>query len=224
MLYAFCEQGGDCADPFSKCVSVKLRAHGAPGGDVSITPESPSDVSFERIYDEWFDHVSRWVAALGASEADREDLVQDVFIVAHRRLASFDGGNLAGWLYQIARRKVRDYRSLAWVKHFFAPSRLPLIDSTLQTLTSPLDQLETREKAELFQKLLESLNPEQRAAFVLFEIEGSSGEDIARLQGVPINTVWARIYKARRKLQEAVQRLEQEAASVEGRHQIGRGR
>jgi len=148
------------------------------------------------------------VAALGASEADREDLVQDVFIVAHRRLASFDGGNLAGWLYQIARRKVRDYRSLAWVKHFFAASRLPLLDSTLQTLQGPLDQLETSEKAELLTELLTTLNPEQRAAFVLFELEGLSGEEIARLQEVPINTVWARIYKARKKLQDAVESVD----------------
>jgi RNA polymerase sigma-70 factor, ECF subfamily len=177
---------------------------------VSIAAESPSDVSFERIYDEWFDHVSRWVAALGASEADREDLVQDVFIVAHRRLSSFDGGNLAGWLYQIARRKVRDYRSLAWVKHFFASNSLPIIDSTLITLTGPLEHLQTHEKAALLEGLLASLSAEQRVAFVLFEIEGLSGDDIARLQSVPINTVWARIYKSRKKLQEAVQRLDRE--------------
>lgn len=194
-------------------MSAKLRAHGPPGGDVSIAAESPSDISFERIYDEWFDHVSRWVAALGASEADREDLVQDVFIVAHRRLTSFDGGNLAGWLYQIARRKVRDYRSLAWVKHFFAASRLPLVDSTLQTAMGPLDDLETSEKVALLAELLQTLNAEQRAAFVLFEIEGLSGDAIARLQEVPINTVWARIYKARKKLQEAAERVDRELPS-----------
>jgi RNA polymerase sigma-70 factor, ECF subfamily len=191
-------------------VSAKPRAHGALGKEVSIAAESPSDVSFERIYDEWFDHVSRWVAALGASEADREDLVQDVFIVAHRRLGSFDGGNLAGWLYQIARRKVRDYRSLVWVKHFFAPSSLPLTDSTLTTLIGPLEQLQTHEKAALLMKLLGTLSAEQRAALVLFEIEGLSGDEIARLQAVPINTVWARIYKSRKKLQEALERLERE--------------
>lgn len=189
----------------------------ALSGAASSAAESSSEVSFERIYDQWFDHVSRWVAALGASEADREDLVQDVFLVAHRRLASFDGGNLAGWLYQIARRKVRDYRSLAWVKHFFAATRMPLVDSTLQTLQSPLDQLETREKAALLEDLLATLNLEQRAAFVLFEIEGLSGEHIAQLQAVPINTVWARIYKARRKLLDAVQRLEREGIKAQPR-------
>jgi DNA-directed RNA polymerase specialized sigma24 family protein len=43
---------------------------------------------------------------------------------------------------------------------------------------------------------------------VLFEIEGNSGEEIAALQGVPINTVWARIHKARKKLQEQAERVE----------------
>jgi RNA polymerase sigma-70 factor (ECF subfamily) len=133
---------------------------------VSIAAESPSDISFERIYDEWFDRVSRWVVAFGASEADREDLVHDVFMVVHRRLSSFDGENPAGWLYQIARRKVRDHRRLAWVKHFFGPSRLPLLDSTLKTVIGPLDHLETAEKVALLRSLLARLSPEQRAAFV----------------------------------------------------------
>jgi RNA polymerase sigma-70 factor, ECF subfamily len=48
---------------------------------------------------------------MGAPEAEREDLVHDVFIVVHRRLHDFDGENLAGWLYQIARHRVRDFRA-----------------------------------------------------------------------------------------------------------------
>jgi DNA-directed RNA polymerase specialized sigma24 family protein len=51
---------------------------------------------------------------------------------------------------------------------------------------------------------------------VLFEIEGLSGEDIARLQEVPINTVWARIYKARKRLQEGVRQFERESAQLKG--------
>ncbi len=47
-------------------------------------------------------------------------------------------------------------------------------------------------------------------AFTLFEIEGYSGEEVAKVQGVPINTVWARIHKARKKLQERASRVDKQ--------------
>jgi RNA polymerase sigma-70 factor, ECF subfamily len=169
---------------------------------------TPPELSFEAVYDQWFDDVSRWVRALGARDADRDDLVQDIFMVVHRRLADFDGQNVAGWLYRIAGRKVRDYRRLLWVKHLFGTKSTPLVEATLTTRRSALDELETKQKRELLEHLLDRLNADQRAAFVLFEIEGNSGEEIARLQGVPINTVWARIHKARKKLQEQAERFD----------------
>ncbi len=186
----------------------ELRADVAPVETPSPEGGAPSDLSFEGLYERWFEDVSRWVRALGAGKADRDDLVQEIFLVVHRRLADFDGQNVAGWLYQIARRKVRDHRRLLWVKHLFGNSSLPLVDAMLTTKQNALDELETKQKRELLAQLLEKLNEDQRAAFVLFEIEGNSGEEIAALTGVPINTVWARIHKARKKLQEQAQRLE----------------
>jgi DNA-directed RNA polymerase specialized sigma24 family protein len=56
-------------------------------------------------------------------------------------------------------------------------------------------------------RLLAKLPESQRAAFVLFEVEGYSGKEIAHLQGVPLNTVWARIHKARTKLAATLKRL-----------------
>jgi DNA-directed RNA polymerase specialized sigma24 family protein len=55
---------------------------------------------------------------------------------------------------------------------------------------------------------LERLNESERAALVLFEIDGYAGEEIARIQCVPVNTVWARIHKARKKLKAQLERLE----------------
>lgn len=186
----------------------KLRAEVAPVETPSPLGEAPSELSFDGLYERWFDEVSRWVRALGAAEADRDDLVQETFLVVHRRLSDFDGQNVAGWLYQIARRKVRDHRRLLWVKHLFGKTSQPLLDAMLTTKQSALDELETKQKRELLAQLLEKLNEDQRAAFVLFEIEGSSGDEIAALMGVPVNTIWARIHKARKKLQEQAERFE----------------
>jgi RNA polymerase sigma-70 factor (ECF subfamily) len=199
-------------DHDSNVLVSELRAEQAPGEAASSPGGAlPTGLAFEQVYEQWFEDVSRWVRALGTREADRDDVVQDIFLVVHRRLADFDGQNVAGWLYQIARRKVRDHRHLTWIKHLFGNASVALTDDMLKTGQGPLEQLETREKGQLCERLLDGLNADQRAAFVLFEIEGNSGEDIARLQGVPVNTVWARIHKARKKLQERAARFEKQA-------------
>ena len=177
-----------------------------PAPDAAAAAAPPS-LEFRAVYERWFDEVSRWIRAMGGPEADREDLVQDVFVVVHRRLPDFDGQNLPGWLYQIARRRVRDFRRLLWVRHLLFGS-VPLSDSLTKAGAGPADSLETKERKELLEELLLKLNESERAALVLFEIDGYSGEDIAQIQGVPINTVWARIHKARKKLQEQAQRFD----------------
>ena len=66
--------------------------------------------------------------------------------------------------------------------------------------------------------ILGKIREERRTTFVLFEIEGLSGEEIARIQSVPLNTVWTRLYHARRdfaalatRFREAQRRMKGEA-------------
>jgi RNA polymerase sigma-70 factor (ECF subfamily) len=170
-------------------------------------------LEFEEIYNRFFDEVRRWIRALGGPEADRDDLAQDVFLIVHRCLPAFDGENLPGWLYQITRRRVRDFRQLRWFRLFLAGARAD--DSLVSPTENPEAALRKREEEQILTRLLSKLPGAQRAAFVLFEIEGYSGEEIARLQSVPINTVWARIHKAREKLAVALERMDRRR--VEGR-------
>jgi RNA polymerase sigma-70 factor (ECF subfamily) len=186
-----------------------------PDSSPQARPERAPSCDFNGIYEAWFDEVSRWIRAMGGPEADREDLAQDVFLVVHRRLPDFDGQNVAGWLYKIARRKVRDFRRLLWVRHFLLGS-VPLTDNLTRPGAGPAESLETKEKRRTLEHLLAKLNDSERAAIVLFEIEGYSGEEIARIQAVPVNTVWARIHKARKKLGIQLARLDKS-----GRGKVG---
>jgi RNA polymerase sigma-70 factor (ECF subfamily) len=155
-------------------------------------------MDFRSFYDAWFDDVARWVRALGGLDADREDIVQEVFLVVRRRLRHFDGANAAGWLYQITRRQVRDFRRRTWVKHIFNRRRVDDLDALPNATGEPAAALEAKEKQRILYGLLAKIPEDRRCAFVLFEIEGLSGEEIARIQGVPLNTVWSRLYHARR--------------------------
>ena len=178
--------------------------------------EPQASLDFSAIHERWFDEVSRWIRAMGGPEADREDLVQDVFLIVHRRLPDFDGDNLAGWLYQIARHRVRDFRRLLWVKHLLMGS-VPLPENLAKEGASPAETLETDEKRATLERLLGKLNDSERAALVLFEIDGYNGEEIAEIQDVPLNTVWARIHNARKKLKGWL-------AKIDSREQKGMGR
>jgi RNA polymerase sigma-70 factor, ECF subfamily len=154
-------------------------------------------VRFELLYRDYVTRVSRWVHRFGVPQADREDVVQDIFFVAFRRLAEFDGGKPAGWLYQITRRRVRDYRRLAWVKNWLGNAHLPLDVEQPDLRQGPLDEVVTKRRAQRLTSALATLNADQRAAFVLFEIEGRTGKQIAHLTGAGLNTVWQRLFKAR---------------------------
>jgi RNA polymerase sigma-70 factor (ECF subfamily) len=145
--------------------------------------------------------VERWVRAFGGRPADVPDLTQDIFIVALRRLAQFDGRNVGGWLYQITRRKMRDYRRSSWIQHLFTQRTTNTSQWSTTVDANQLAQLEDQARAALVDRILNALPGEQRAAFVLFELEGLSGAEIARRQEVPLNTVWGRIHRARNKLQ-----------------------
>jgi RNA polymerase sigma-70 factor (ECF subfamily) len=170
-----------------------------PGPTVNRFGRPHGGNDFRTFYEDWCADVARWLRAFGAPPADRDDLLQEVFVVVHRRLPDFDGRNPAGWLYRITARQVRDFRRQRWFKNIFRRSdppgeRLPAPGP------SPVLRLETREKRELLAKLLEKIGRPLRETFVLFEIEGYSGEEIAALQGISINTVRARIRRARKKL------------------------
>lgn len=184
----------------SLCTSARVVVTQPDADSIVDTKSDAGKLTFERIYDERFGEVVRWIRAFGGRSADIADLAQEVFIVAFRRLPQFDGQNVGGWLYQITRRKMRDYRRLAWVKHFFTERTAGAFESPA-VRADQLTRLENSEKQRLLEHILNRLPAEQRVAFVLFELDGLTGVEIAEAQQVPLNTVWARIHRARLKLQ-----------------------
>jgi RNA polymerase sigma-70 factor (ECF subfamily) len=163
---------------------------------------------FSQIYETWFHEVARWARALGSPEADLEDLTQEVFIIVERTLSRFDGGNLPGWLYRITARQVRDHRRRAWFRNLFLRPRDVVLDELAQSGPTPAEAVERREQERQLFGLLEKLSARRRVAFVLFEIEGYSCEEIATLENVPVATVWTRLHHARKELASRLAELD----------------
>jgi RNA polymerase sigma-70 factor (ECF subfamily) len=161
---------------------------------------------FREIYERWFDEVAKWLYALGVPSSDTEDLAQEIFLVVRRKLHRFDGGNLAGWIYRITQLTVSDHRRRAWFKNL--TRRRQQVDLARVELTTPgpAARYEEAEDRRYLQALVAGMSEKLRTAFVLFEIEGYSGEEIARIQDVPLGTVWTRLHLARKEFWKLVKK------------------
>ena len=180
------------------------------GGSTPPHPGTPmtSRATFNAIYDAWFENVLRWIRALGVPQADREDIAQDVFLVVRRRLHAFDGENPAAWLYRITKRQVRDFRRRTWIKNIFTREHTDALDTMPDDRAGPAALLERKQTQRILLTLLAKMNPDRRAAFMLFELDGLAGEEIARIQGVAVTTVWKRLHFARKEFLALVTRYQ----------------
>src|SRR4051794_8847745 len=88
-----------------------------PMTDESRAP-ARDQAAFRSLFDEHAPHIWRAVRNLGVRDADVEDVCQEVFVVVHRKLPTFEGrSSVRTWIYGIALRVVADYRKRAHRKH-----------------------------------------------------------------------------------------------------------
>jgi RNA polymerase sigma-70 factor (ECF subfamily) len=181
---------------------------GPPRLTVLRTARAPGALELRTVYESWFNHVVKWLYALGVPAADTEDLAQEIFLVVRRRLAEFDGGNMAGWLYRITQLTVRDYRRRAWFKNLVLRRGQIDLSEMPAGAAGPERDYEHHERRRQLQSVIATMSEKRRTTFVLFEIEGYSGEEIARIQDIPLATVWTRLHHARKDFWKLVKKRE----------------
>jgi RNA polymerase sigma-70 factor (ECF subfamily) len=169
-----------------------------------VASAAPAEVpSFESLYDTFLPYVWRTVQRLGVPLSQADDVVQEIFIVVHRRLSEFEGrSTLKTWLYGIALRVVRTHR----MKARREPVAVDADDFRAPEATRPDERAENAEAARLVNALLDGLEYEQREVFVLAELEQLSAPEIAEALGAKLNTVYSRLRLARRAFAEAAAR------------------
>ena len=124
-----------------------------------------------------------------------EDVAQDVFFAASRKLASFDPARseFSTWLFTIARNKALNARKR---KKEVVGVELPETGVS----SEPSDELRRRELNDRLDQALEKLPKRQRVAFILAEFENLPYEQIAQIEGAMLGTIKSRISRARKKV------------------------
>jgi len=144
---------------------------------------------------------------LGVARSDLEDMCQEVFVVVHQRLDSYDpSARMTAWLFGICLRVASGYRRRAH-RRYESSTDMSAHDRTLGTQQDPGEQLEGREASKLLYSLLDELELEKRSVFVMFEIDELPCAEIAEQLGIPTGTVYSRLHAARKQLTELAARM-----------------
>lgn len=160
--------------------------------------------SFREIYREHARYVWRVVRRLGVPVADAEDVTQEIFVVVHRKLATFaQRSSLQTWLYGIAYRCASEYRRRAHVRREVATAT-PEIGAADAQQEELVDRKRAREALDL---ILAELDEDKRAVFVFYEVEQLPMSDVASILECPLQTAYSRLHVARRHVEAAAKRL-----------------
>jgi RNA polymerase sigma-70 factor, ECF subfamily len=193
----------------------------APAAAAACPPTVEARVpAFDELYQAEFGFVWRTVGALGATGAVRDDVVQEVFLVVHKRLDAFEPrGSLRGWLYGIVRLVVARERRTRRRKPSHAGDHAATDLDTFEDAggRGPEELAERAEAVETLDRLLGELDDDKREVFVLAELEQMTLAEIAEAIGANPNTVASRLRAARRLFEAALARHE----SANGRPRWG---
>ncbi len=174
---------------------------------MSALPASTAPDERERlaaIYRQHFAFVWRSLRRLGTPEHGIEDAFQDVFLVVARRLEDFEGrSSVQTWLFSIAMRVVKTHRRTAW-RHRRKADRM--VDDTPSLRPAGAEPHTQREAQLMLASLLDELDQDKRATYVLIELEGMTAVEVANEFGLNVNTVNTRLRAARKLLRAAAAR------------------
>ncbi len=187
---------------------MKLRLHArdtrAPSHATAGDDEPAGPLAFDRAYDEHFDLVWRVLQRIGVPPAALDDALQDVFLVVHRRLAEFEQrSSLRTWIVGITLRVGLDCVRRHRRRFLVSTAEMDLPD---EVEPSPLDMAARSEAVRLLYAVLDELEPDKRAVFVLADVEEMGLREIATALGANLNTIASRLKAARREVQAALDR------------------
>ncbi len=159
--------------------------------------------AFKQLVERYESLVAATAIGILGKGDDAEDVGQETFIKFHRSLGKFRGDAKIGtYLTRIAinlsldalrRRKRNKLRFWSYEEKEVLPDEL---------VVQGEKEIDARERKELVQRAIQSLDPKHRAVVVMRMINGYSTKETAELLGIPLGTVLSRLSRAQEKLKQ----------------------
>ena len=159
--------------------------------------------SFRLLVQRYQKPIIKMIANLINDRHICEDIAQEVFLAAYKKLPSFDPArsSFSTWLFTIAKNKSINAMKKRRIPSTGTPPESP-------DFSEPVDSLILDELFIELDKALKSLSPGHRRALVLSEFENLPYEQIAQIEGVRIGTIKSRINRAKHRLKSALEGID----------------
>jgi RNA polymerase sigma-70 factor (ECF subfamily) len=163
-------------------------------------------VDLDRAYREHAARVSSWVRRLTGMN-DVSDILQEVFEVAQRKLASFRGdAQFTTWLYSITVRVVHARRRKARLRRLLLLEAQAQFDLDTKPVATPADSLQQRQATRMVYTVLDQLPERDRTLLILFELERLATSEIAAIVQISENNVAVSLHRARERFRTRFRR------------------
>ncbi|MEW6072754.1 MAG: sigma-70 family RNA polymerase sigma factor [Planctomycetota bacterium] len=176
-------------------------------------------LSFRLLVERYQDRIFGLARHYAQSAVEVEDIVQDTFLKAFRRLDTFQhASSFSTWLHKIAVNTALDFLKRAGrnpVQAVEDPEVLGTAPETAVRIGAPSARLEREEVAAITHRVLEELPEIFRTALILREFEGLTYQEMAETLGISIGTVESRLFRARARFRAALARLYPEYAELD---------
>ena len=173
----------------------------APGADLELARRCRQGdaAAFEELYRAHASRLYSLLVRMAGSAEEAEDLLQEVFLTAHRKLGGFRGDSALGtWLYRLAVNHCLDFLRGRRAKMARATASLDEDDAVEPAAVVPLVP-EAISRIDL-ERAIARLPDGCRTAFVLHDVEGFAHHEIGELLGISEGTSKSQVHKARLKL------------------------
>jgi RNA polymerase sigma-70 factor, ECF subfamily len=155
--------------------------------------------AFEELYRLHAPRLYTLILRMTGSEPDAEDLLQDVFLQAHRKLGGFRGeSSLGTWLYRMAVNQCLDFLRGRQVRMARATGSYD--DGEIGEPVAPAPVVPAAISRVDLGRAIARLPDGCRAAFVLHDVEGFAHQEVAEMLGISEGTSKSQVHKARSRL------------------------
>lgn len=170
--------------------------------------QSDATARLAQIFEDEAEFVWRLLRRLGVGAADAEDLTHEVFLTVWRKLESYDTSRpLRPWIAGIAVRICARFRR-------YARNRYEVLAESVVEHDLTAGAEEQLHAFRLLTEVMQPLDLERRAIFVMHDVEGWSMPELAEALEIPLNTGYSRLRLARKQVAEGIARLRQQGADL----------